>query len=371
MNLKYDYVTFGQVQQKIINYYEENKEGLSFRDAIIDLKNGGEYKNGIPEKPDFRIWNLLINEDFRLLINKIPIKISEIFSINPYLLNDSKSIYLPTHNSIQIHIESCYAPENFIALDYFVVIYVLKGSCTVFFDSTKRNLSVGEVCILPPSILRRVHTSKDDIVLSIMSDKSNFEKNFFQLLNENNILSEFFRNSLYNSKQEYLLFMIPPSKEIKQVLQQLFQEFVNGDEYSENIFNNYLQIFYTHIIRSYNSTYNYYINEKELSAKASIPAIIQFINENYRTLTLGMLAQKFHYDSTYLSKLIKSTTGKSYSEIVTNLKLTEAKKLLENTQLKIDEISELIGYNSSDHFSYIFKLYTGLSPRKYRNLYYC
>ncbi|MBQ9032050.1 MAG: helix-turn-helix transcriptional regulator [Parasporobacterium sp.] len=49
-----------------------------------------------------------------------------------------------------------------------------------------------------------------------------------------------------------------------------------------------------------------------------------------------------------------------------DLKLAEGKKLLEKTALSIEEISSIIGYNSSDHFARMFRKENGISPHEYR-----
>ncbi len=97
-----------------------------------------------------------------------------------------------------------------------------------------------------------------------------------------------------------------------------------------------------------------------------MPAILDYITHNYQSVTLELLAAHFHYENAYLSKQIKAFTGKNYSEIVTELKIKEAARLLLTSDMQVDEISEAVGYNSANHFSYSFKKITGATPRSYR-----
>ncbi len=78
------------------------------------------------------------------------------------------------------------------------------------------------------------------------------------------------------------------------------------------------------------------------------------------------MAERFHYDSTYLGKQLKAATGSSYSQLVTKLKIDQARQLLEQTNLRIEAIAEQVGYHSADHFTYAFKRNTGTSPKEYR-----
>ncbi|MCD7818656.1 MAG: AraC family transcriptional regulator [Lachnospiraceae bacterium] len=157
-----------------------------------------------------------------------------------------------------------------------------------------------------------------------------------------------------------------PTKDIRSLIQHLFAEFVTADSYSETLFNNYLQIFYANIIRCSENQDNEPEPRKQAVSQTLMPAILNYINQNYHTLTLRALAAYFHYDSAYLSKQIRLSTGKKYSEIVTELKINEAKELLCATEKSIEDISGITGYSSSDHFSYTFRKMTGLSPREYR-----
>lgn len=87
---------------------------------------------------------------------------------------------------------------------------------------------------------------------------------------------------------------------------------------------------------------------------------------NYRFLNLNSLASFFNYSESHLSSIIKKNTDLSFIKLITSLKLSDAVDYLKNSDISIEKISELIGYNSSDHFSRTFKKYYGCSPQQYR-----
>lgn len=360
----YDYILFGQIQDIKERHYKETGKGLDFHDAVEKLSSSGAQKHGIPEIPDFLSWNLRNYRDLRKLIYRIPIRLSEVFSVRHHVMDNV--IYLTTRNRVQISMESCYMSEQMIAIDHFSVIYVLEGTCTLSAEHTKRVMQPGELCILTPQIPYAVFTGPEDLVINIISDKTHFKENFHMLLYHDNLVSAFFRRALFQSIKESIFFMVPPSRDIRSILQHLFAEFVKKDTYSGTLFNNYLQIFYANIIRSTQSTYRFYANQEKTSARMLMPAILEYITCNYHSITLELLAAHFHYESAYLSKLIKASTGKNYSTIITELKVKEAAELLLTSDMQIEEIAEVVGYNSADHFSYSFKKITGTAPRAYR-----
>ena len=161
-------------------------------------------------------------------------------------------------------------------------------------------------------------------------------------------------------------FQLPASPEIRSLIQHLFAEFVKRDALSKIAFNDYLQVLYIHIIRSLEQMVLTIADTRRLTVMEMMPSILQYIQKNYHTVTLDSMAELFHYESSYMSKQIRLATGRTFSDIVTNLRLTEARDLLLNTRESIEHIAELVGYNSGDHFSYMFRKTYGISPMRYR-----
>lgn len=69
-----------------------------------------------------------------------------------------------------------------------------------------------------------------------------------------------------------------------------------------------------------------------------------------------------------LLRYAAQNTGKTYSQLIRELRIRQAKKYLRNTNLKIGEIAERIGYHSADHFTSVFRSETEMSPSAWRKL---
>lgn len=94
-----------------------------------------------------------------------------------------------------------------------------------------------------------------------------------------------------------------------------------------------------------------------------------YINENYmHILTLKMLADHVHTNSSYLSRLYKKETGDTVTEAINRVRLEKAKELLTSTDLKTYEVAEKVGIPDPSYFSILFKKYTGASPKTYAKL---
>ena len=97
-------------------------------------------------------------------------------------------------------------------------------------------------------------------------------------------------------------------------------------------------------------------------------AMINYIQSNYRTVTLESLAEEFHLSTPYVSKYIKDKSGRTFGEHVTQIRLKKAKTLLKNGNMTIENISYSIGYPNAEHFSRVFKKAFQMTPVQYRSL---
>ncbi len=82
---------------------------------------------------------------------------------------------------------------------------------------------------------------------------------------------------------------------------------------------------------------------------------------------LERIAREVYLSPSYVSMLFKQETGKSISQHLTHLRLEKARQLLRDPELKIYEVSQMVGYPNQYYFSVWFKKNTGMTPTEYRN----
>lgn len=94
---------------------------------------------------------------------------------------------------------------------------------------------------------------------------------------------------------------------------------------------------------------------------------ISYMEQHYKEkLQLTDVAEKVYVSHWHLSKLLNST-GKSFSDVLNEIRIENAKELMEDSSLHIADISEKVGFADTAHFSRVFKKYTGMSANEYRN----
>lgn len=87
----------------------------------------------------------------------------------------------------------------------------------------------------------------------------------------------------------------------------------------------------------------------------------------HEQITLKQIAESFQMNASYLSVLFKKETGKTVSEFLQELRIKKAKQLLKDPQIRIYEVAEQVGFQTSAYFTYLFKKHTGKTPQEYRD----
>lgn len=85
-------------------------------------------------------------------------------------------------------------------------------------------------------------------------------------------------------------------------------------------------------------------------------------------LSVEFLSERLFISPNYLRQLFKQQIGKTFVEYLTQLRIEAAMKLLNNPTLKIQEVSEKVGYNDARYFTFCFKKYCQITPSEYREL---
>jgi two-component system response regulator YesN len=75
-----------------------------------------------------------------------------------------------------------------------------------------------------------------------------------------------------------------------------------------------------------------------------------------------------HMNPYYISKFFKNKSGENFSDYLIRIRMNKAAELLQDYNFKIYEVSELVGYSSTKHFTRTFKKTFGKNPKEYRNL---
>ncbi|MCJ7840847.1 AraC family transcriptional regulator [Lederbergia sp. NSJ-179] len=106
----------------------------------------------------------------------------------------------------------------------------------------------------------------------------------------------------------------------------------------------------------------------DIEMKRHIEKIVEFINNHYmEDISLESCADVVGTTPYTLSKAFKKILNINFIDYVTDIRINHAKELLLNTNMKIQDISESVGYRHS-YFNRIFKKQVGVTPSQFRKM---
>lgn len=113
-----------------------------------------------------------------------------------------------------------------------------------------------------------------------------------------------------------------------------------------------------------------FINEKKLNSNEELKnQILEYIAYQYQDMELSVasIAEHFNKDAVYISKYFREKNGEGILDVISKVRLKEAKRRLVETDQTIKEIGMQIGFLNSNTFIRTFKKYEGITPGKYRD----
>ena len=124
--------------------------------------------------------------------------------------------------------------------------------------------------------------------------------------------------------------------------------------------------------RTFCRQYADYLSEKggvqgDSGGSSVLAQVEKEINENYmNNISLKSLSEKLFINSAYLGQLFRKKYGKTFKEYLNEVRIEKAAELLRTTNLRVYQISEMVGYQSLDYFINKFVQIKKHTPTQYR-----
>ena len=159
-----------------------------------------------------------------------------------------------------------------------------------------------------------------------------------------------------------------PSTEEAYDIDRLFQSFLKTKNSSEPFTDSKLLIDLTYLMISVLSIKN---NDDSALTKPDymLKKITDYIDntlKQHHAFSLDEMCKNLYVSKSYACHLFKKTSGLSIGQYVTNLKITEAKKLLIHTDMKVNKIATILGFTDVPGFCRLFKKNANYTPLEYR-----
>jgi AraC-like DNA-binding protein len=102
--------------------------------------------------------------------------------------------------------------------------------------------------------------------------------------------------------------------------------------------------------------------------KSKAERIVELIQAIYRgDMSISAIADQLRLSYSHVRKIFKDHTGRNILDYVNDLRIAEAKQLLEGDELAVKEIAYRLGYRNAQGFTRAFKKLEGMTPAEYKN----
>lgn len=159
---------------------------------------------------------------------------------------------------------------------------------------------------------------------------------------------------LKQAKEVYKSVIALEEEEISQLLQ--IYAYANLDEYRAELIG-----WVTQFAERLGSQFDDYKNKQKMKQA------VEYIRENYnKDLNMAVVSNRISMNYSLFSYAFKQYTGKNFVNYLKEIRIEKAKQLLAETDDKIIEISQAVGYENEKHFMKTFKAVCGVSTTEYR-----
>lgn len=278
-----------------------------------------------------------------------------------------EDLFIHSHSDIAVVRRPRYRPHHKMHQhDFIEVTYVYEGLC-IFVGPNRDEvlLKKGDLLLLATNTDHQFHTDADDsIVFHMAIRRSTFDKSFIKLLDNEDILSQFFSRVIYGSTPtSYLLFEVGDDKKISKLFLEMILEMKLSHKTSPRMLNIYFEWLCVYLLRNYDC--KVWIGSQQ-SPPMDMVKILIYMRDNIQSTSLAETAHAFNYSISYFCKLIKRYTGKTYGNLITEIRMQKACELLNNNTISIDEIAAIVGYEDVSSFYRSFKRIYNMTPSQYQ-----
>ena len=216
------------------------------------------------------------------------------------------------------------------------IVLQLSGHATVYIDAKEYHAVPGDIMVIPPGA---VHSNVSDVPYTDMYMQAE------------------------NLDFHGVIFTHDTDESVLALMNMLHKTLMENESHCSHIADSLTETISAYIKKFSKAEYNYpFVNDLKN---------LIYDNIGNADFDLGREIEKSGYNAIYLRRCFKKTIGKPPLEYMTELRINQAKMLLvQNTFISIKNVAAACGFNDSLYFSTCFKKHTGLSPAKYRKIYF-
>ncbi len=247
--------------------------------------------------------------------------------------------------------------------DYVEMVYMCAGETRHTVNGNAITLHRGELLMLGRNAHQSIEAaSEGDIAVNFIVRPAFFSGTLPFLGEEETPLRRFVVSCLTGENEaDYLLFRVAELLPVQNLIENLLFTLLEDTPNKRGILQMTMGLLFAQLMNHTEAL------QFETQQQNAVISVLRYLEENYRGGSLTEIARALHYELPSLSRLIRQKTGKNYTALLQEKRLSQAAWLLRNTGKNVDEIANAVGYENLSYFHRIFAARYGLSPKKYRD----
>lgn len=248
------------------------------------------------------------------------------------------------------------------------LLYCIRGKCVVCVGRKEMELQEGDTCIIAADAPHSYfNCSEDTLVLHVALTAAFIGNVLIPRLPQEHFQVSFFRKIVLEDPNptSYIFVGARKSKETTYFITSAVYNQVYRPSMYEELVNSFMLLFFAYLLQGLDDNAKY-TDTAEPSPEQILQEMKDFICTNCRTVSLRQLAEKFHFNESYLSQYLKKNTGKNFTAFLKSARIAAAERMLINTNQSVVDIAAKVGYQNMSYFYKLFNEVNQCSPAEFR-----
>ncbi len=247
--------------------------------------------------------------------------------------------------------------------DYVEVIYMCAGQTTHIVNGEQVLLREGELLFLSPGARQEILAAgREDIAVNFIILPEFFDSPLRMMGDEETPLRRFLVDCLKNrgGAAGYLHFEVADVPPVQNLVENLIWTLIHDAPNKRKINQLTMGLLFLQLL---NHTDRLVCRDPKEEA---VMQALRYIEDHYRDGSLRELCEWLHQDFCSFSREIKRKTGKNYTDLVQEKRLSQAGFLLRTTDMTVSDVALQVGYDNMSYFHRLFREKYHRTPRQYR-----
>jgi len=277
------------------------------------------------------------------------------------LVELTSNLVFPLERGIEVRKHPCFLPEYLHTHDFLEICYVVSGSAKHLIFDNMVEQKEGEFLFLPPTVYHTIGVFDNSVVINILVNKMIITELVESFCLVSSPLASFF-STISSERPKVLKLNSALNEDVDTLV------FLLAKKYKTNSSNEVLKSLLLSILYSLvDSKADYqFIGDSVVKGKTKAVALITYMRNNLSSVSLERLADYFSLSRERIAVIFATYLGTNYSDLIKHMRIEKSVTLLINSSLSCLEIATELGFSSAEHFSRVFKTWTGLTPTAYR-----